>query len=498
MTVRELVCACEDVTAHDIHEAIAAGNTDMESVKRFTGLATGICQGRSCMAATARILAAHGTDSTTLRPTTPRPPLWPTPLGVLAAGGPLPAMYPGPAAPALSGAPPMPRVPHALPPLPERAQIVIIGGGIMGLSVAYHLALCGLRDVVVLERSYLNAGASGRNGGGVRCQFSTETNVRLMQESLAMCRDFAHELGINIWLRQGGYLFLAQTPAHLATLEKHIALQNRLGVPTRLVSPAEAGRLAPHLAVDDIRGAAFNPDDGVIFPWPFLWGYADRARALGVHVATFTPATELEVAAGRIVAVQTPRGRIACDLVINAAAAWAKEIAAQVGVALPNKPERHEILVTESFKPFLGPLVTEMGTGLYFSQSMRGELVAGLGDPEQPEGVEMRSSLRYLTRASRALVARMPILAGVKVVRQWAGCYDVTPDGNPIVGEVEGVGGFFQLNGFVGHGFMMAPAVGKRVAAYLAQGKNDPWLTQNRLARFAHPETLERETMIIG
>ena len=498
MTAREMVCACEDVTADDVRQAMAAGNTDMESVKRYTGLATGICQGRSCLAATARLLAQHGAVTTGLRPTTARPPLHPTTLGMLAAGGELPPIYPGPAAPALSAPLSLPTPPADLPPLPSRARIVIVGGGIMGLSTAYHLAKAGITDVVVVERGYLNAGASGRNGGGIRSQWATEGNVALMQESVAMCRAFAQELGINVWLRQGGYVFLAQQESQLETLAKHAALQNKLGVPTRLLTPQQVHQVVPELALDDVVGAAYNPEDGVIFPWPFLWGYADRAKEMGVHVATFTAVTALDVTAGRVHAVQTSRGRIECELVINAAASWCKEIAALANVTLPNKPERHEILVTESFKPCLDPLVTEISSGLYFSQSMRGEIVAGMGDPLQPEGIEMRSSLRFVTRAARALVRRMPALAGVQVVRQWAGCYDVTPDGNPVIGEVESVGGFFQLHGFVGHGFMMAPAVGKRVAALLAHGHEDAWLRQNSLRRFDDPESLVHETMIIG
>ncbi|HET6345002.1 MAG TPA: FAD-binding oxidoreductase, partial [Myxococcota bacterium] len=240
--------------------------------------------------------------------------------------------------------------------------------------------------------------------------------------------------------------------------------------------------------------------DGVIFPWPFAWGYAERARQMGVHIATFTPAVDVVVEGGKVTAVETPRGRIRCDLVVNAAAAWAGEVAAMVGLTLPNRPERHEILVTESLKPCVDPLIAEIGTGLYYSQSMRGEIVAGMGDPEQPHGIEMRSSLRFLTRISRALVMRQPALAHLQVVRQWAGCYDVTPDGNPVLGEVDAVAGFFQLHGFVGHGFMMAPAVGRRVGAYIARGQGDPIFETYRLSRFqdARGSAVPRETMIIG
>ena len=499
MTSRQMVCSCEDVTVQDVEEAFRAGHTDMESLKRFTGLATGICQGRSCMATAAAMLRTQSPAPTPLRPTTPRPPLSPIRLGALAVGGELPAIYPGPKAPALRPVASLPLPPGFLPPLPKEASVVVVGGGIMGLATAYHLARLGMKNVVVLERSYLNAGASGRNGGGMRMQWSTEQNITLMQESMALCRNLATELGINIWLRQGGYLFVARKQEQVEAAQRNITLQNSLGVPTRWLSPKACQELAPQLHCDDLLGGAYHAGDGVIFPWPFLWGYAAQARRLGVHVATFTEVAGVSVQAGRVVGVRTSRGNIRCDLLINAAAAWSGDIAAMVGATLPSHPERHEIMVTESLKPFLTPLVSELDSGLYFSQSMRGEIVAGLGDPQEPHGLEMRSSMRFITRIARGLCQRMPHLANVQLVRQWAGCYDVTADRNPLIGELPGVAGFFQLSGFVGHGFMMAPAVSKRVGAYLAKGKDDPIFHAYRPQRFQDdmPDT-PRETLIIG
>ena len=156
--------------------------------------------------------------------------------------------------------------------LPERTEVMIIGAGVIGLSIAYHLAKHGLTDVVVVDRGYLAEGASGRNGGGVRQQWSTELNIRLMQQSVELCRRFAVELGVNVWFRQGGYLFLARSAREVARLEKNAALQNRCGVPTRMLEPAAAGELVPELDLAGVIGAAYNPTDGILFPWPFLWG----------------------------------------------------------------------------------------------------------------------------------------------------------------------------------------------------------------------------------
>jgi sarcosine oxidase subunit beta len=251
---------------------------------------------------------------------------------------------------------------HGLPagsgPLAASAETVIIGGGIMGLGIAYQLAKRGRSNVAVLESSYLASGASGRNGGGVRMQWSTEMNIQLMQQSIALCRDFASEMGINIWLRQGGYLFLARTPEERTRMERNVALQNRCGVPTRMLEPRELLRIVPELNLDGLLCGCFNPRDGVVFPWPFLWGYANRAVALGVKLHTYTKVVGIDPLPGGGFLVHTSKGNIRADRIINAAGAWSPQVAKLVGITLPNHPHRHEILSTEPLKPFLKPLVS--------------------------------------------------------------------------------------------------------------------------------------------
>lgn len=377
-----------------------------------------------------------------------------------------------------------------------RARIAIVGGGIMGLSTAYHLAKRGVRDVVVLERSYLCSGASGRNGGGVRAQWSTETNVKLMRESIEVCREFAREMGINVWFRQGGYLFLARTEDKRAALERSVALQNECGLPTRMLSPAEARKIVPELSTDGVVAASYNPTDGVVFPWPFVWGYARACEHLGIEVRTFTDVRALEPRAGRWQVV-TSTGTLEVETVVNAAGAWSPEVARLVGLALPNHPHRHEIMSTESLKPFLKPLVADLGDGLYFSQSMRGEIVGGISDHKAPDALDQRSSLRFLGLYARSLTRAIPALGSVRILRQWAGCYDMTPDQNPIVGAAPGLPGLYLLCGFVGHGFMMAPVVGRLMADLLATGLVPEPFRDWNLARFDSGD-LKKETMVIG
>jgi len=490
---KAIVCACEDVTQGDLQRAFAAGHRDLESAKRYTGLGTGPCQGKSCLALATRELLRIGASPAEVAPFTVRPPLHPISLAALAAAdlAELPAEGGAPVAPAAAA-----EVPRPSRPLPERAQVVIVGGGIMGLGLAYQLCRRGLTDVLVLERGYLNAGASGRNGGGVRAQWSTPTMIRLARRGLELCARFATELGVNVWFRRGGYLFLAPDAAQVARVERNQALHARHGLRTRVVGREEALRLVPQLDPARFLAASWNPDDGVVFPWPFLWGYAKGAEDRGAKVATFTRVLGFESTGKRLTAVVTDRGRVRAEVVVNAAGAWSAEVAALAGVRLPNRPVRHEILSTEPLKPWLGPLVSVLGTGLYFSQTARGELVGGMGDPGEAAGLGSGSSLRFLARFARAITACAPATGGLKVIRQWAGSYDVTPDNNPILGAA-GHDNFLQLSGFVGHGFMMAPAVTELMAAWMTGEKPDEIFERYTLARFERGAS-PAEDFIIG
>jgi sarcosine oxidase, subunit beta len=369
-------------------------------------------------------------------------------------------------------------------PVPETAEIVIIGGGVMGLSIAYHLARRGLHDVVVIERGYLAEGASGRNGGGVRQQWSTEINIRLMQESVELCRRFAVDLGVNVWFRQGGYLFLARNAAEVARLEKNIALQNRCGVATRMLDPREARDIVPEIDLTGIVGASYNPSDGILFPWPFLWGYARQAAAHGVRIFTQTPVGGLDRIDGGGYVVHTPRGAVRARRLINATGAWSPQLAQLVGLEVPTWPIRHEICSSEPLKPFLRPMVSELASGLYCSQSMRGEIVGGVTLPGHGSTYAMGSTLEFLSTYARRLVRLMPILGDIKILRQWAGPYDQSPDGNPILGAPRDQPDFFLACGFVGHGFMMAPVVGKLYAEWLTGGQPHEIFSRYTLDRF--------------
>ena len=369
--------------------------------------------------------------------------------------------------------------------VPERAEVAIVGGGVMGLSIAYHLARAGMSDVVVIERGYLAEGASGRNGGGVRQQWATEINIRLMQESVELCRRFAVDLGVNVWFRQGGYLFLARSAKEVERLERNIALQNRCGVPTKMLDPREAKDIVPELDLAGIVGAAYNATDGILFPWPFLWGYARQAAAYGVRIFTQTPVQGMTPEPEGGYTIATPRGSVRARRVVNATGAWSPKLAKLVGVDVPTYPIRHEICSSEPLKPFLRPMVSELASGLYCSQSMRGEIVGGVTIPGHGSTYAMGSTLQFLATYARRLARLMPILGDIKILRQWAGPYDQSPDGNPIVGSAPGHPDLFLACGFVGHGFMMAPIVGKLYGEWLAGGEKHEIFERYTLGRFS-------------
>jgi len=300
-----------------------------------------------------------------------------------------------------------------------------------------------------------------------------------------------------VFLRQGGYLFLTRREEQLEQMRAAAAFQNQHGVRTQVIGLDEARRIVPGLDTQGCVGATFNPDDAIVFPWPLVWGWKDAAEKRGVEVATFTRVTGLRSSGGRITHVETDRGTVGCDWAVNAAGAWAKQVAAMAGVGMPNKPERHEILVSEPLKPFLDPMVVDLSTGYYVNQDMRGELVGGLGGHHE-ESLDWGSSLDFLREFAKQTLRLMPNLGDVKVLRQWAGSYDVTPDRKPVMGvATDGPENLVQASGFSGHGMMISPMVGRLTAQLIAGQRPELDLRPFRLERFAEGD-VHLEGMVIG
>jgi sarcosine oxidase subunit beta len=344
-------------------------------------------------------------------------------------------------------------------------RTVVVGAGIVGLYTAYHLAVAGAGPVLVVDRGFLSSGASGRNGGGVRQQWETRDTVRLARESVASYRRFGREFGYNLWFRQSGYLFLAETDAELGRLRAVHDLVVSEGLPSRVLGPDGIARLVDGIRANAVVGGTYLSTDGILYPFPAVWGVYEAARSRGVEVALGVEALGVETRDGRVVALTTSRGRIETSAVVNAAGGWSAEFSRRAGLTVPNTPTRHEILATEPMKPFLDPMVVRVSDGLYLSQTMRGEIVGGLSlHHGSGTTAGMPSSPRFLKEMSHALVRLIPRLGAIGVLRAWSGFYDDTPDGFPLIGEDPAMKGFFHANGFGGHGFMLAPAATLRVS----------------------------------
>jgi sarcosine oxidase subunit beta len=340
--------------------------------------------------------------------------------------------------------------------------VVVVGGGVMGLSAAYHLARAGVADVVVLERHTLGSGSTCKAAGGVRAQFSDPVNIELGQRSLRAYERFADELGQEIDLQRSGYLFLLDDPDHVTAFEANVALQNSMGVPSRMISAAEAKRLSPMVEVDGVLAAAWSPEDGHCTPESVVLGYAGGARRAGVRIVTRCAVTGIEVVGGQVRGVLTEAGSIATDTVVCAAGAWSREVGEMVGVDLPVVPLRRQILTTEPM-PGLDPatpFTIDFATSLYFHLEGPG-LLLGMSDPDEAPGFELGRTDAWLPRLGDAIARRVPGLAEVGIASGWAGLYEMTPDHNALVGEADGVSRFLYATGFSGHGFLMGPAIGE-------------------------------------
>jgi sarcosine oxidase subunit beta len=349
-------------------------------------------------------------------------------------------------------------------PVDLQAQVVVIGGGVMGTSIACHLARAGVRDVVLVERDELASGSTSKAAGGVRAQFSDELNVRLGARSLEAFGRFEEETGYDIGLRRVGYLFLLSTPAEVAAFEAGVRLQNSLGVPSRMITPEEARRLSPLIRTDGLLAAAYSPDDGHCTPESVVHGYAADARRHGARILRHTDVTGIDLRGGTVTAVRTTLGRIATDTVICAAGAWSRAVGAMAGVDLPVQPLRRQIAVTEPVQglpPGL-PMTIDFTTSLYFHAEGPGLLV-GMSDPDERPGFATDTHDRWVPGLCAAMERRAPALLGLRRTGGWAGLYEITPDHNALIGEAASVSRFLYATGFSGHGFLQGPAVGEVV-----------------------------------
>lgn len=374
-------------------------------------------------------------------------------------------------------------------PLKRSYDVVIIGGGVHGLATAYELAKRGVKNVAVLERAYIGSGGSGRNTAIIRSNYRTSQGVAFYDESVKIYEGLSEELGFNVMFSQHGHLTLAHTELAISGLRVRAETNHLMGVDSTVIFREDIAQLAPALDLTDhprfpILAALYHPPGGIIRHDAVVWGYARRAQQLGVDIHTGIEVTGIDVVDGQVTGVRTTKGNIRAGTVVNATAGWASTIASMVDLRLPIVTHPLQALVTEPLKPFLDPVLVSATLHVYVSQTDRGELVIG-AEIDPYSSYSNRSTLPFMESSASHVLELLPSIAGVKVLRQWAGICDMTPDFSPIMGRVPGIEGFILDVGWGTYGFKAGPVSGRRIAELIATGAVPEVIAPFSIERFA-------------
>jgi sarcosine oxidase subunit beta len=356
--------------------------------------------------------------------------------------------------------------------LPKSADIVIVGGGAIGCSIAYHLALRGASNVVVLERETLGSGSTSKAAGGIRAQFGTDTEIKFSLEALDFFRRFKDEVGVDAEFRPTGYLTLISSEEALQRARERIALQRSFGVDVRIISPQEAREIIPALAIDDLIGAVHCPTDGHAGPYEVTMGYVARARERGVRFVQETLVTDVLTEGDRVVGVETTAGTIATPVVVNAAGPAAARVGRMAGADLKVMPRRRHIFVTDAFPDIAGPTphTADQASGFYFRKEQE-RLLMSPGDAEDlGSDFEVPVDWSKLEETVERAMHRVPILEHARITNAWAGLRPLTTDEHAIMGQMPNMRGFLVAVGFCGHGFQHSPPAGKHMAELILDG----------------------------
>jgi sarcosine oxidase subunit beta len=370
------------------------------------------------------------------------------------------------------------------------ADVVIIGGGCMGASVAYHLSRLGLTQVILLEREdQLGTGSTARNAGGVRHQFSHPANIQLSIESIRLFEEFENVVGAPIDFHQDGYLFLLSNPAHVEAFQRSAAVQRQAGIAIDWLTADEATRLAPGLGTEGIEAATFCARDGICDPNGVTMGFVAAARRAGVEIRRGCEVTGILVEGDRVTGVTTSTGAITTPIVVNAAGPWAASIGAMAGVALPVSPLRRHIFIAAPPPAAVWPasriMVIDFATSFYFHRE-GAHVLFGMGDPAEQPAFDISVNWNVLNDIAPVAARRLPALDDASIVKAWAGLYEMTPDAMPIIGKT-GPEGLFTIAGFSGHGFQHSPAAGRILADVIADRDPHFDLSPFALGRFDRP-----------
>jgi len=378
----------------------------------------------------------------------------------------------------------------------KKADLVIIGGGVVGCSVAYNLAKLGAKNIILLEKNTLASGSTGRCGAGIRQQFGTKMNCILARESIKIFENLSQELEYDIELNQGGYLILAYTEKEVNQFKKNVALEQSLNIKARFITVEEAKEIVPPLNTEGILAATFCPTDGHANPFKTNFAYAEAAERLGVKIYTFTEAKEIETENHKIVAVNTDKGKLLTPMVVNAAGGYSGIIGKMVGVDIPVYSQRHQILITEPIDPLFRPMLMSFSRNFYGQQTPHGSIIMGFGDPNERKDGDIGSSWQFAQEMAQKMTAVLPLLKEVSMVRQWAGLYNMSPDAQPILGEHPQIEGFYMALGFSGHGFMLAPITSKLIAELILKRKTSLPIDKLDIGRFERGELIIEPSVV--
>ena len=377
------------------------------------------------------------------------------------------------------------------------ADYVVIGGGIQGVAIAYNLAKMGAQNVVVLEKDTVANGSTGRCGAGIRAQWGTEMNCRLGIASLDLFEQLSDELGMDVGLNQCGYLMVAYKESEFATLKRSMVLQNGMGIKTRVVSREEAYEICPGLAAEDAVGFTFHDRDGHADPFLTTFAYQEAAKRLGVVFHKFTECTGINVEGGKVTGVSTTKGDIATPVVINAAGPYAQFISKMAGVSIPNYSERHEIVITEPVEfGVCPPMLMSFSGNYYIQQRPHGSIIGGCSPEGHPEDFGNGHTWGFAELMAQKILKVLPRAKGIRLVRQWSGLYEMTPDRQPILGEADDVKGFYLSTGFSGHGFMFGPETGVLMAELILKGETHLLIDMLHYRRFASGELINEPAVV--
>jgi len=377
-------------------------------------------------------------------------------------------------------------------------DVAIIGGGVIGSAIAYNLTKQGMKNIAVFEKSYIASGATGRCGGGIRQQWASPENCKLAIRSVKLFESLDDELDYKTEYYQGGYLLLAYGDDEMHQFDKNVKMQRNAGVPVRILNTSEIKSMYPFLNLDGVSCGAYCPTDGHANPMLVNQAYANAARRNGAKIHLFTEVKSIKRDGNRLISLKTSDGQeYETGCIINAAGGFSSEIAEMAGISVPTRSQRHEALITEPLEHFMDPLIISFHHHIYFRQTMHGSVLMGYGDANEPYSHNVESSIEFLKTMSRQITSLVPGMKKVKIVRQWAGSYNMTPDAQPIIGKMPELENYYQAIGFSGHGLMLAPAVAEIIADLVTNGKTDYDYSGLTIERFLSGKDFSTEKAVV-